>query len=142
MDGRLRGQNSETLTQILASVTDAEQRQSLEKALEPYRDGEFKTAADLLTQHLQQFPADDAGLFYQGLSLMKMERFKRAVTPFDTLLGLPDTQYEADALWFKGLCYLRMKGKQADAKSIFQEIIATGDSPYVQQARAIVSDLD
>lgn len=131
----------DNLSAIGMAIPDKARRESLKAALDLYQDNDFKTAAQLLTDHLKQYPEDASARYFQGLSLMETKKFRPAASAFGQLLNLTETAYQADALWYQGLSYLRLRGKKAEAKSVFEQIATDETSPYSTQAKSILAEL-
>ena len=129
------------LSALGMAIPDKARRESLKTALDLYQSQDFKTACQMLTDHLQQYPGDAGALYFQGLSLMESNKFKRAASAFGQLLDLPGAAYQSGALWYQGLSYLQLRGKKAEARAIFEELAADAASSYSSQAKAILEEL-
>ncbi len=85
-------------------------------------------------------PDNLLGKLYTGFSLMKLEKFEQAESPFTEIIDNKDNLFVDQAEWNLGLCYLR-SGKTTKAESLFARI-SDGNTIYNKDANQILRELN
>ncbi|MCB0583374.1 MAG: hypothetical protein KDD10_29110 [Phaeodactylibacter sp.] len=132
----------EKLSLVGMAIPDKARRESLSAALNIFQSGNFDAASEALGQHLEAWQEDESARYFLALSLMETGQFGEAVATFQPLTTRAGTAYYDKALWYQGLSYLRLPGRQARAKSIFTLLAAVPSSGYKKQAEEILKGLE
>lgn len=85
-------------------------------------------------------PDNLLGKLYTGFSLMKLEKFDQAESPFIEIIDNKDNLFVDQAEWNLGLCYLR-SGKTLKAENLFARI-SDGNTVYNKDANQILHELN
>lgn len=132
----------EKLSLVGMAIPDKARRESLSAALNIFQSGNFDAASEALGQHLEAWPEDEPARYFLALSLMETGQFGEAAATFQPLTTRAGTAYYDKALWYQGLSYLRLPGRQARAKSIFTLLAVVPSSGYQKQAEEILKGLE
>lgn len=106
-----------------------------DRAFEAYEAGNFAQAR----AGFEQLTDRDAGItLLTGNALLASGETELAIQTFSRLIETSD-EYDAEATWYLGLCYLKKEDPET-AAGWFQQL-ASGTSPYAAKARRLLDEL-
>ena len=109
------------------------------KAFLAYDAGKFKTSLELFTK-LYETSSEDYALFYKGVSLMELEKYREALEVFKNNNLYINPTYMPFSKWYAALANLKLENKAA-AISILEELAKT-ENPQKQAALKLLADLE
>lgn len=103
-----------------------------------YDAGEYETSLGLFTK-LYETTAEDYALFYKGISLMELEKYKDAVAVFKEGKLNQNPAFMPFSKWYAALANLKLKNKN-EAIPLLEELTKT-ENPQKQAALKLLADL-
>ncbi len=122
----------------VAPTVRGQQNETLKtEAFYAYDNGDYEKAHERFSALYQQ-DKEDYALFYQGVSLMELGRFKEAITLFGQY---PNNGLFTDyAVWYQALSYLK-ENEEHRARRLL-ETLSASQSPMRSQAIALLNDME
>ena len=111
---------------------------AFQSAMMYYADGDFRTAANALSEILRKAPDVPEVNFYAGIALLVNDQPWQAMEAFDRVAGGASAFVEP-ARFFRAKTYLRL----ADVDSATRDLtaLAAGDGPHAAEARRMLAVL-
>ncbi len=121
-----------------------EDEKRLKAALEAYSKYDYNSARTQLSSYLDEFPEDQTGRFYMGLTQLNMGNYALSteyLQPLCTEEGFP---YKDQAKWYLALGCTQISGPDGLvlAKKYFKQLAADKTSVYQANAKAYLSHLE
>ena len=110
----------------------------LNEAMKQYSEGNYNNAVTLFKKILKDKPKDVYSLFYCGISLLDIGKYKEARTKFNKLLKIENNVFREQTEWYVGLTYLKSYDVNK-AISIFEKLGT--DSNEYNSAKKIIKNL-
>ena len=103
-------------------VVEITYKETLENAMRKYKNKEYRKALMefdvILAKHSKEVNAQ----FYSGLCYYNLKQFGQAIKKFDSVLKNKETEFDAEARWYKALTLIVMKDIST-AKKVLKSII-------------------
>jgi TolA-binding protein len=94
----------------------------LDEARIKYKEGDFRNAYIAFSSLPVNITIETERDFYQGLSLMEMDSYVKAIEKFNAIIETENSEWIPQAYWYKGLCVLQLR-RNNEAKEVFQFIV-------------------
>ncbi|VXB34622.1 Tetratricopeptide repeat-containing protein [Flavobacterium sp. 9AF] len=104
-----------------------------------YDSKNYEKALDLFSK-IYEKDKDDYALFYKGLSLMELTRFKEAITAFEMYQEKPNSAFNSYIKWYLSLCYLQIN--EIEKSKVLLNKLVTFENPFQNQANHLLDDLE
>ena len=111
-----------------------------ENGFKAFNKGNYKLAIEELKIVRENDQKYIESQFYLGQSYFKINQFKEAINPFETVFQSNDSRFKNAAQWFSALSFLGDNQIEI-AKSKFEEIINQNTPPYSEKAENILKDM-
>jgi len=105
-------------------------------ALKVFEAGDWARAAVLFDKLSDSAELKVYAAFYSGLTFMQMGRWEQAVKKLEEVVDYGETQVEKPALWYLGLCFLRIDDSVSARRQF--EILASTKNEYTGRSRRIL----
>lgn len=103
-----------------------------------YDSGDYQKSAQLFTT-IYNTDRHDYALFYKGLSLMELKKYKEAITAFDQHDYTKNNAFAPFFKWYSALSYLKL-GQKEKAISTLETLTKT-DNPQKEAASKLLVEL-
>ena len=108
-------------------------------AFEAYDQKDFEKAAALFSK-LNAVESKDYLLFYEGLSLMSMDKHLLALRTFDRITTYSKPELKPYVLWHKALCYIKLENRKEATKLVKE--LSSFDNPQQNVAQDLLQELE
>ena len=123
---------------LAGAQTDSD---SLKSALELYQTGKNNEALSMLNSILAAHPDNGTAQYYIGVIHMADGRFDQAIEALTPISNKEGSEFQFDALWNLGLCYLKTENGTQKARKFFIKLVKNSNNPNQANAKALVDQL-
>jgi len=106
------------------------------KALEFYKQSDYKNAAELLKEYITNRPNHMEAYLIYGVASMKNNDFEEAAGSFLKIINNGNNLYIDNARWYLALCYIRLKNNEAARNHL--SVIKESGNIYSARAEKIL----
>ena len=137
-------------------ATDREKRESLANALKRYQQGEYTSAKDAFTIHLQNYRPDTVAQFYLALSELHLSNIEKAIASLKPITPQslnPDVRpgqvsrgvdFQHEMTWYLALAYSKRGDRTAKDSTLIllRKLVSSGDDNYAAKAQTALQQLE
>lgn len=118
---------------------DTTQHNPLKDCMKEYSMKNYTSALSCFSKLQNSDKFSNLCIFFSGISYMETQDYKNAVSSFNKLINLNDTDFYEPSLWYSGLGYLKLN-KTDSALLYFQKLNST-ENLYKEQAEKIIEEI-
>jgi len=117
-------------------------KENLRKALVTYKNCvHAKCRFNSFGAHLKKYPNSETAVFYKALAAMELELYPTAISLL-TPLATSSTERQEAAIWYQGLCYLKIPNKNEKGVSLLKQVSTDSTSFHAKKAQSILNELN
>ena len=112
----------------------------LTKGMELYREGKYNEAIQQFELLVDGNNSAIQSNFLNGIANMQIDRYKEAISSFNTVIKHNDNMFIEDAAYYLSLCYVNIEENER-ARAILEGIISS-ESRYRKDAKKVLRSID